>query len=198
MLEVDSKLKASNKSLASEYYTFKVENSPTDSGTEVVLKFQDNMDFGHLNVHASKALKGLIGRPSFQIDAIGSIQTFCESIGRATKQADATVRVDMNIYGLKRDAEYIGQHLSSHKVFLQRPDRQRPGTNYDNPHLLRCPEIQLSSADFQMSMASQRLASSQSSGSFEKTISDVYASLKRGTNLSKVEGDRRLVTQLLP
>jgi hypothetical protein len=94
MLEVDSKLKESNKTLANEYYTFKVENSTTDSGTEVVLKFQDDTDFGHLNIHASKALKGLIGCLSLQIDAIGSIQTFCETIGRATKQADATVRVD--------------------------------------------------------------------------------------------------------
>jgi SWI/SNF-related matrix-associated actin-dependent regulator of chromatin subfamily A3 len=198
MLEVDSKLKASNKTLAKEHCTFKVENATTDSGTEVVLKFQDNIDFGHLNIHASKALKGLIGRPSLQIDAIGAIQTICETIGRATKQADATVRVDMYMYGLRKDAEYIGQHLSGNKVFLQRPDRQRPNTSYENPQELKCPDIQLSATDYQMNVANQRLLSSQDAESFGKTISDVYASLKRGTNLGKVEGDRRLVTKLLP
>jgi hypothetical protein len=102
------------------------------------------------------------------------------------------------MYGLKKDAEHIGQHLSGNKVFLQRPDRQKPGTSYENPHVLKCPDIQLSAADYQLNMTSQRLSSSQDAESFGKTISDVYASLKRGTNLSKVEGDRRLVTVLLP
>jgi hypothetical protein len=203
MLEVDAKLKAGNRSSASDCYTFNIGKIEKPL-TEVVLKFHDNTVFGILNTHTSKALEGLIDRPSIQFDAFGSILTIRETIGRSTKAIDAVVRVNINVYGSKEEGKDVGCHLSDCKVFLQRPDIQRPGSFYDNPHILKFPDLQISSLEYQLEAAPYRVSTSDDADDaddaerFRKTISNVYASLTRGAKLNRVEGDRRLKTQLLP
>ena len=81
MLDVDAKLNADNRSLVNDYYTFSIEKSLT----QLVLRFQDGTEFGHLNTHTSKALEGLTDQPSIQLDALGPTLTLRETIGRATK-----------------------------------------------------------------------------------------------------------------
>jgi SWI/SNF-related matrix-associated actin-dependent regulator of chromatin subfamily A3 len=194
MLEVDAKLRAgNNKSSANDYYTFNIKKV----SNQVVLRFQDSTDFGILNTHTSKALEGLIDQPSIQFDALGPILTIREAIGRSTKANDAVVRVNINVYGPKGVGKDVGCHLSDRKVFLQRPDIQRPGSFYDNPHILKFPDMQISSLEYQVEAAPYRTSTSEDAECFRKTISNVYASLTRGAKLNRVEGDRRLKTQLL-
>lgn len=195
MLEVESKLKADNGSSANDYCTFNVEKS----SDQVVLKFHDNTDFGILNTHTSKALEGLIDRPSIQFDALAPMLTIRETIGRSTKASDAVLRVNINVYGPKEAAKDVGSLLSAYKVYLQRPDIQRMGALYDNPHLLKFSDMQMPSLEDQVEATPTHASTSDNAECIRKTtISNLYASLTRGTKLNRVEGDRRLKTQLLP
>ncbi|TVY89545.1 DNA repair protein RAD5B [Lachnellula willkommii] len=197
MSEVDAKLKANNQHAAGDYYRFSVGTSDHDS-TEVVLRFPDHTEFGRLNLHISKALGPLIDPGIVILDAIGTTKALCEAIGRATKLSDARVRIDINVYGSERDAKNVGRHLSSNKVYLQRPDTQRPGTLYNNPHLLKFPDTESLGNNDQIALPLDRFLKFDDAGVLDKTIAGVYASLTRGTKLDKVEGDRRIETKLLP
>lgn len=192
MLELDTKLKAANGS--NDYCTFNIERP----STRLVLRFQDNTEFGHLNTHISKALEALVQRLSIQLEAVGATSTIREVIGRATKATDADVRVNINVYGSEEARKDVGRHLSDQKVYLQRPECQRPGTIYDNPHVLKFPDLEIPSFENQLEIASHRVKTSDNPENFRKIVDNVYASLTRGTKLNRMEGDSRVETSLLP
>lgn len=194
MSEVDAKLKASSGLLVNDCCTFKIGRS----SDQLVLRFQDGTEFGHLNIHTSKALNELFDRPEIQFEALGPTRTILEAIGRSTKAADAVVRVNINVYGSEEASKDVGRHLSEKKVYLQRPDHQPPGSLYDNPHVLKFPDMQSSSLEYQIEAAPGRVLTSNDSENFRKVVSNVYASLTRGSKLNRVEGDDRVETRLLP
>jgi SWI/SNF-related matrix-associated actin-dependent regulator of chromatin subfamily A3 len=193
MLEVDAKLKASTGSLVNDCCTFNIGKS----SEQLVLRFQDGTEFGHLNTHTSKALNELFDQPEIEFEAFGATRTILEAIGRSTKATDAVVRVNINVYGSKEAGKDVGRHLSENKVYLQRPDLQRPGSLYDNPHFLKFPDMQSSSFEYQTETAPGRVLTSNDSENFRKVVSNVYASLTRGAKLNRVEGDDRVKTPLL-
>jgi SWI/SNF-related matrix-associated actin-dependent regulator of chromatin subfamily A3 len=194
MSGIDAMLNTSNQSQAAGMYTFRIEKS----SAQLFLTFPDGTKFGILNNHIAKALEDIVEQPSVQFDALAHILTLRETIGRATKAIDAVVRVNINVYGPKEVGEDVGRHLSAKKVYLQRPDQQRPGSIYDNPHVLKFPDMQIPSIDYHSEGANESSLRSDNVEHFRKTISDVYGSLKRGSKLKRVEGDNRLRTLLLP
>jgi SWI/SNF-related matrix-associated actin-dependent regulator of chromatin subfamily A3 len=194
MLEIDARLKESLQLRAEDSCTFSIRKS----STEVVLYFLNGTEFGVLNTHASKALENLVQKPSLQFEAIGSIQTIRETIGRVTKATDAVVRVNINVYGPRESCQEVGRHLSGQKLYLQRPDKPRIGSTYENPHFLSFSDMQISSYENQLDVGSNRAPKLDDAEKFRETISNVYSSLTRGAKLSKIEGDRRLKRTLLP
>ena len=193
MLDIYAKLKVGNESEFAGYYAFKLKKSLD----QVFLTFPDGTDFGILNTHIAKAVEDL-ERPSVQFEPLVHISTLYETIGRAVKASDAVVRVNINVYGSKDASKDVGRHLSAQKVYLQRPDQQRSGSIYDNPHVLKLPEIQTLSIEHKIDGTKDKVSRSDKTDNFGKAISDLYASLKRGTGLKRVEGDNRLKTILLP
>ncbi|KAF2096253.1 hypothetical protein NA57DRAFT_11514, partial [Rhizodiscina lignyota] len=121
-----------------------------------------------------------------------------EALGRALNSKDAIARIDINIYGPLSQFSSVGKILSGHKVFLQRPDHQRRGTAYNNPHIVTFPGIHISSSNDVPQKLENLQASVPDTERFQKTIANVYASLKRRTNLHQVEGSHLLKTLLLP
>lgn len=194
MLEIDAKLKENLELRAEDLCKFNVRKS----ATEIVLYFLNGSEFGVLNNHASEALENLVQQSSLQFEALGSIQTIRETIGRVTKATDAVVRVNINVYGPRECCQEVGDYLSSHKLYLQRPDILRPGSTYGNPHVLSFSDMQISSYENQLDVGSNRAPKLDDDEKFGKMISNVYSSLTRGTKLSKIEGDRRLKRKLLP
>ncbi|OCL04222.1 hypothetical protein AOQ84DRAFT_346502 [Glonium stellatum] len=194
MLDVDAKLNIGDKSQFPGYYSFGIKKS---SG-QVLLIFPDGTDFGVLNTHIAKAVEDVMERPSVRFEALARITMLRETIGRATRASDAVARVNINVYGSRDNSKDVGCRLSAHKVYLQRPEQQRPGSIYDNPHVLKLPEIQNSSLEYRLDDTKDTVSRSDRTDNFGKTISDLYASLKRGTRLKRVEGDNRLKTVLLP
>ena len=193
MHDIDLKLRAARETSDSDHYIFRAQISSTN----LVLRFSDNADFAFLNTRTGTVLADLLDRPRVQLDAIGSIQAFRETISRATKESHAMARVDITIYGFQEDLEFIGQQLSRAKIFLQRPNRQRPDTHYNNPHLLKFPGLKMPALDCSIQLPHDGDSVFKDSKISQQAISNVYASLTRGTNLNKVDGDRRLKTQLL-
>jgi SWI/SNF-related matrix-associated actin-dependent regulator of chromatin subfamily A3 len=196
MSQVDRKLTTGNESQNASHYVFKIRKS----GAQLLLAFPDSSEFGLLNTHTSQALEDLVEHPSIQFEALAQIVTLRETIGRVAKASEAIARVNINVYGSPDDSKHVGRHLSTKKVYLQRPDQLRPGSVYDNPHFLRVPGIQESTIYHKLE---ERSTGASRSGiddieRFQKTVSDVYASLKRGSGLKRLEGDNRLKTRLLP
>jgi hypothetical protein len=193
MLSIDEKLKTGANVRSTPNQNLKLRKDPD----QIALTFPDGTDFGILNTHAGKALEGIFERSHVEFDAYVDKITLRETLGRAIKAADATARININIYGPKEYGLTIGRHLSRGKIFLQRPDRPKAGIIYDNPHVLTFPDITISDFEYQQAERSDGATASSSTENFQKAISNVYASLKRGTGLNVIEGDRRLKTPLL-
>jgi SWI/SNF-related matrix-associated actin-dependent regulator of chromatin subfamily A3 len=194
MLDVDTRLKPAHGS--NDYYEFKIGSSRE----RMVLKFQDNVDFGHMNAHTSKALEEPFSEPSIQIEVLGSRSAIREAIGKATKATDAIVRVNINVYGpgeATKVRELVAHRLSSRKIYLQRPDNPRPGTVYDNPHVLKFPDMDIPSFVYNTELAAHRSEVSDDPEKLQKILDNVYASLTRGSKLNRIEGDHRVETELL-
>ena len=104
----------------------------------------------------------------------------------------------INVYGSDKVKEEVGQHLSKSKAFLQHPDYPRAGTKYANPHVLALPDLALPSVIIQRENVDEHLHKGGIGDNFQQAVADVYATLKRGTHLKRLEGDHRLKTALLP
>jgi len=191
MLELDDKLKKNGRSDHDCKFYIQQDSD------QVALKFQDGTELGILNNHTSKALEALLLRPSLQFDALSSAPVIREVISRATKASEAVIRVNINIYGPQEELQHVGSHLTLTKVYLQRPDSLRPGVTYENPHVLKFAGLPISNTYHQNEVQSSRVAASDDSDIFRKTVSNLYGSLTRGTKLDRIEGDSRLKTPLM-
>ncbi|KAK2808657.1 hypothetical protein FQN50_004521 [Emmonsiellopsis sp. PD_5] len=172
------------------------------SSPQLLLTFPNCKQLGWLESHAAGALDALIERPSIQLEAVADVSSLRETIGKVTKAKDAIIRVDICIYGSRESSAEVGRHLSNKKVYLQRPDpqRQRTGSIYDNPHVIKFPDLQIRDVDrrpTEMEGKGSELTIESGEG-FQKAIQDVYDSLHRSSNLRRLEGDSRLKTALLP
>ena len=193
MSQLDAKLHVGNESQAVGHYTFGIKKC----SDQLVLTFPDGIQLGLLNTHVAKALKDIVELSSVQFEALADIGKLRELIGRVTKASDAVARVNIYIYGSREARKGVGRHLSSNKVYLQRPDQQRYGTRYDNPHVLKLPQMQMPSINYQPDATGHKMSQSDNVEHFRKAVSDVYASLKRSSRLERLEG-ARLKTSLLP
>jgi SWI/SNF-related matrix-associated actin-dependent regulator of chromatin subfamily A3 len=194
MLDMEAKLKGSFDYRNNDSCKFGIRKKEE----QLALHFADGTEFSLLNNHASKALETLLQRPTLEFDAMGSMQAILETIERVTKANDAVVRVNITIYGPRELKHEIGNHLTSQKLYLQRPDKLRVGAIYENPHFLSFADMQISSFENRLEVGNNRASKPDDLDKFRETISHVYASLTRGDHLNREEGDRRLKTILLP
>lgn len=165
---------------------------------ELFLTFPDGTRFALLDVHTAKALANVIDLPLVQFEALADLIILRETIGKATKASDATLPVNINVYGSQESRKDVAYHLSVGKIYLQHPDQQRPDSVYDNPHILKLPGIPNQIVDFEPPDTCESVSRGNHASQFQHAVSNVYASLKRSSHLKKVVGDMRLRTCLLP
>jgi SWI/SNF-related matrix-associated actin-dependent regulator of chromatin subfamily A3 len=167
---------------------------------QFVAAFSDGTIFGEANAQLERAFGG-IAEQRYQIDleVFAPIQPVRETISRATKEKEAVVRVNINVYGPRSSVQGVGQELSSHKIYLQKPDHMKAGFTYDNPHVLKLSNFQLPVTGQILEVREEKESESESqkAEAFKKTISTIYSSLTRGHTLTGLEGDERLKTKLL-
>jgi hypothetical protein len=166
--------------------------------TRYLVMFSNGDIYGEINAQLHEALTTL-SQQAYHLDfeVFAPIDFTKEIISKSIKDKTAIVRVQINIYGAHISAKHIGHELSKHRLYLQRPDYLRSDAGYDNPHVLKL-------ADFISDEPLTKLAEAgdepeKAAGSeLGRVITDVYSSLTRSQKLTRLKGDDRLVTQLLP
>lgn len=195
MAEVDKRLTA-NCNLGQGPQGFQEFKIRTE-GKIVNLIFPDGGIFGILDQNSTDALRPLLEQPELEFSAFAEINAIRSTIGRARKSTDAVIRVNININGPKALAQKIGQDMSNRKVWLQRPLTMK--LPYHNPHVIEFPGIDHHHAQsFEAEIAISTSQKKQSFEDFQRSVAEVYNTLGRDKDLSRVEGDRRLRTHLLP
>jgi hypothetical protein len=196
MLLTDRKL-ASHGDIDRDTAEFSVELDPSKNDI-LFLRFPDRTNFATVNAHISQALIPLLEKSQLRLEAVASISTARDRIRQAKRANDATVRVSVNVYGPRTIKEHIGRELSKKKVWLQEPDLWKPGTAYENPHVLSFNGLEqpVVSQPLPVEQGTRRLFNDPEE--FQRAVDGVYANLRRDDNLRQVEKDRRVKTTLLP
>ncbi|CAI9627663.1 unnamed protein product [Alternaria burnsii] len=166
-------------------------------GAQFLVAFSDGAVVGEVNAQLDKALTSIAEQGyELELEVFAPTRAFQETIGRATREKEAVIRVQVNVYGPSAAADEIGRELSQHKLYLQRPAYIRDGARYSNPHMLTLPEFE-GSMTVTRPVLGETVPENPSLRSFKNTIRDVYSSLTRDRDLSGLEGDERLNTTLL-
>jgi SWI/SNF-related matrix-associated actin-dependent regulator of chromatin subfamily A3 len=194
MSEVESKLNSETTSQAAGQWSFGI----TKYTPQLYLIFPDGTQFGQLNERTTKALDSIIDLPSVQLEALVDLVALRETVCRAIKASDATIRVDINVYGTREARKEVGDRLSRGKIYLQHPDQKRGASIYDNPHVLQLPGMETSSQSLKPDGVVESVSKADKAEQFKNAVSNVYASLKRSSHLKRMAGDNRLRTPLLP
>lgn len=166
-------------------------------GATTNLIFPDGARLGILDQHSTEALRPLLEQPKLEFDAFAEINAIRSTIGRARKSTDAVIRVNININGPRTLAQKIGQDMSNRKVWLQRP--LITTFPYHNPHVIEFSGIEYHQTQaLEAEIATPTSQKKQSFEDLQRSVAEVYSTLGRDKDLSRVEGDSRLKTQLLP
>jgi hypothetical protein len=194
MGQLDSRLSVEVPSAATGHVQMGLKRS--DDG-ELLIAFLDGCILGAVNAQLEKALTSIAEqRLELDFEVFAPTRNIREIIGRANKDRDAVVRVQVNIYGPRSTAASVGRELSRHRVYLQRPDYVRNGAAYDNPHVLKIADFDSTPSELAETILEQPVPEA-ATVTFKKTITDVYSTLTRDQHLEGLEGDDRLRTPLL-
>lgn len=193
MSQINTKLHADNIPKNAGNYIFEIERT----SDQVYLAFPDGAEFAFLSTRIAKVLDGLLSLPSIHLEALVDLTTLHDIISKATKASDALLRVNINVYGSKESHKEVGGRLSAGRIYLQDPDHQRPGSIYENPHVLAFPGLQLKHVDLSPNEIGESASHGDNALQFQKAVSNVYATLKRSSHLTRMMGDTRLRTPLL-
>ena len=167
---------------------------------QCIVAFLDGTPLGEVNAQLEAALFGIAEqRHHIDLEVFAPIRPIRETISRATRDKDAVVRVNINVYGSRSIARDIGLELSAQKIYLQRPDYIKNGLTYDNPHVLKLGNFHQPFVDQTIEAREEKQPESEveKAEAFQKTINTIYSSLTQGQSLGGIEGDNRLKTQLL-
>ncbi|KAF4990996.1 hypothetical protein FGRMN_8117 [Fusarium graminum] len=192
MSAIDEKLRSGD----SMYQYFK----PTEYQKQVMLCFPgDDKHFGHLSSTTGQTLLPLITRPRVDIEPLALKGDLRDIIQRASKSADARVKVDINFYGPRADSREIGNALSDGKLWLQRSCHSREETVYENPHFLTI-TLQDGSNEIQSTdlvVNNQAPKKKTREDQLRKMVEDVYKTVENNREFDLVEGGDRVTRQLL-
>ncbi|RKL48735.1 hypothetical protein BFJ72_g1632 [Fusarium proliferatum] len=193
MSSIDQRLAA--EASAYQYFT------PTKYQNQLMLCFPEgDKHFGHLPLVAGQTLLHLLTQPSVDIQPLALRYDLREVIGRANKPADARVKVDINIYGLRSKALDVGKSLTNGKLWLNRSNHGRPGIVYENPHFLNMSIHDTGTGEVQNTQQAPEDGASKKMSKedqLRKMVEEVYKTVENNRQLEMVEGGDRVTRQLL-
>ncbi|KAM0548185.1 hypothetical protein ACHAPJ_009983 [Fusarium lateritium] len=193
MSTIDERLKAGGS--AYQYFT------PTEYQKQAMLCFpDDDKHFGHLRSAVGQTLQPFISHQRVELEPLALKADLREIIQRASKSADAMVKVDINVYGPRLDTTTVGGALSDGNLWLQRSSHGRAGTVYENPHFLT---IGLEDGHTQALQNMDPVSNNEApkkktrDDQLRKMVEDVYKTVDNTRELELVEGGDRVTRQLL-
>lgn len=162
---------------------------PSSEG-ELFLLLPDETHLGYLPERMKRTFKLLLKSSGFKIEADSDLNMITDVLRRAKTVSEATIRVNIHVYGPETLSEKVGKQLSKGKLFLQHPTSSRPGIRYNNPHILRFDDMEDSSTEECIDgdqNESEIELSSECDEEFEETIANVFKSLRRCDNLCRLK-----------
>ncbi|KAL6401433.1 DNA repair and recombination protein rad5c [Ilyonectria robusta] len=192
MTNLLTQLNPSEESPRSGIQTFSLE----PQSDHILLLLPNNTPFGHLRDKLTKALTPLLRWDSLQFEAVVLSQGVRGKISKIDKSGEAIVQVDINIYGPSDQATKVGDKLTEDKLWFQRPDYYKNQYPYENPHVIRFPELE-GSMQFEELRNEMRTSASRTEVNVLQIVSEINNSTHRADGLERVTGDRRLLTLLL-
>ncbi|KAF7554933.1 hypothetical protein G7Z17_g2554 [Cylindrodendrum hubeiense] len=162
----------------------------------ILLLLPNGTAFGHLRDKLTKALTPLLKLDYLDFEAVALSQGVCGRISKMDKSGDAIVQVDINIYGPSDQGIIIGNILTEDKLWFQRPDYYKNEFPYENPHVIRFPELE-GSMEFEEIRKGNINPTGRTDVNVLQLVSEIQASTHRADGLDRVTGDRRLQTNLL-
>ncbi|EWY90122.1 hypothetical protein FOYG_07737 [Fusarium oxysporum NRRL 32931] len=193
MPSIDKRLAA--EASAHQYFT------PKEYQKQLMLCFPgDEKQFGHLPSATGQTLLLLMTQPSVDIQPLALKCDLREVINRANKPADARVKVDINIYGLRSKALDIGKRLSNGKLWLQRSSHGRHGIAYENPHFLNISIQDTGAGEVQNTQLAPNDGvpkKMSKEDQLRKMVDEVYKTVENNREIEMVEGGDRVTRQLL-
>lgn len=186
-------------SAASEHQRFHLK----DQDEHVFLIFPDDgAEFGFLRSGEGKTLSGVRAREGVQLEAAARVSALCETIARATKAADAMVRVDVCARGPRAQAAGVGGDLSAGKLWLQEPEEayREEGVTYENPHFL---ELKIKEGALRPVVLVEKRGNGEAvkkrrrEEQLRRMVEEAYRTVERSRHLDRVEGGERVSQQLL-
>ncbi|KAB5535361.1 SNF2 family domain-containing protein [Coniochaeta sp. 2T2.1] len=165
----------------------------------ILLSFQDGTQFGYLRDNLTEALRPLLTSDDLSFEAVALTATLRARIATVEKQGDTIVHVDINIYGPRARAKTVGEELSSKKVWLQKPDYFKRQYSYENPHLIRFPDVEDAMAEqiVQDVQIPEPAAPQPTVNTVQQVVNEVHRALHRAEDLDREDGDERLRTELM-
>ena len=193
MSKLRVKLNSSEVSRISGHAVLRVDHAPDG----LWLFFYDETRFAQLNAHLAKILPTILDIQRVEMEGLVDLITFRQTVERATKSDEASLRISINVYGPRDAMDLVGKELSKGKIFLQQPDHPRDGTIYENPHFLQLDSI-CEDTVLDKTQHHDEIAEVAPPEEFSAAVGNIYRSLKRGAHLQKLEADASLETPLLP
>lgn len=193
MLKTDHKLRA-----APTLHGFAKFQVQQEKG-QLVVKFPDGDIFGFANEGLRHTFHGTMGKFCLRLEAVVNVPNVQDNLRTLKKAGDAVVRVNINVFGQRKNAAAVGKRLSDGKIWLQKPDQVDRGTEIENPHFLKLEGFDHGQelheqADIELAQSTEEM----DKDAFKKTIEDVFEQLTRSKQLKRIEKDRRVKTRLLP
>jgi SWI/SNF-related matrix-associated actin-dependent regulator of chromatin subfamily A3 len=101
------------------------------------LILEDDTNFcGQLSDNFGGPFQRICQIANVRLSAYIPIADCLKCIGKANRQRDSIMQVDINIYGPATVREQVSQSLSSDRLYLQHPKYRDPDFEYNNPHML--------------------------------------------------------------
>jgi hypothetical protein len=168
-----------------------------------MLKFPDGSPFAQVSELVSRGLAKIQQYPSVEMRAFAETKRIQRVFSRAKKPGEATMTVEINIYGSVTDSDFIGDELSSAKLFLQDPSLAIQDIEYRNPHIVEFSGIEEPKPEslgqiFLVESSEPFKIVKEERKKFDHAVSTIYQSLTRSRNLDGKKGGAHVLTPLLP
>lgn len=149
---------------------------------DLFLMFQDSTQLGYLSTRMKEILEPLLRLPLFELEVQSALSPIMDTLRDIQTPSEAAVRVNIHVYGLESHRDQSDRKMSKGNLFLQPPDRCRPGIRYSNPQIMQFDDVEDSNIEDEMSAAEDESGvdiSLDSDKSFDETIATVFQSLQR-------------------
>ena len=159
------------------------------------LALEDTTICGQLRDGLYQPLHRICDKFSVRLVAYALIAECLRVVERAKRQHEATIKVDINVYGPSSVRAEVGLILSQNRLYLQHPICGRAGFEYKNPHMLPYQDIDFTNLPEEQETAQSQIDDPQE---IHRTIFEVCNSETRDEDVRDDSQDVTSDTILFP